>query len=105
MRRLTRLCIAIAFYFGARFGFDKADRKRLFNMINEVPTIFEVVTGAAKKQVKEKSSVSNHSGSKSKSNFKAVNIFLLALTHGNHVFFVCACFFEREKLMYVFPVC
>ncbi|RYQ88916.1 hypothetical protein Ahy_B09g095825 isoform I [Arachis hypogaea] len=42
--------LAIAFYFGARFGFDKADRKRLFNMINEVPTIFEVVTGAAKKQ-------------------------------------------------------
>ncbi|CAL0326094.1 unnamed protein product [Lupinus luteus] len=62
--------LAIAFYFGARFGFDKADRKRMFNMINELPTIFEVVTGAAKKQVKEKSSVSNHSGSKSKSNSK-----------------------------------
>ncbi|OIW11193.1 hypothetical protein TanjilG_28284 [Lupinus angustifolius] len=62
--------LAIAFYFGARFGFDKADRKRLFNMINELPTIFEVVTGAAKKQVKEKSSVSNHSGSKSKSSSK-----------------------------------
>ncbi|KAL4316396.1 hypothetical protein AHAS_Ahas15G0280900 [Arachis hypogaea] len=68
-------------------------------MINEVPTIFEVVTGAAKKQVKEKSSVLNHSGSKSKSNSKAVNILLLALTHGNHVFFVCACFFEHEKLI------
>ncbi|KAJ7951549.1 PHD finger alfin-like protein [Quillaja saponaria] len=63
--------LAVAFYFGARFGFDKADRKRLFNMINELPTIFEVVTGAAKKQVKEKSSVSNHSGSKSKSNSKS----------------------------------
>ncbi|KAK7389650.1 hypothetical protein VNO78_24869 [Psophocarpus tetragonolobus] len=63
--------LAIAFYFGARFGFDKADRKRLFNMINELPTIFEVVTGAAKKQVKEKSSVSNQSGSKSKSSSKA----------------------------------
>ncbi|XP_068479807.1 PHD finger protein ALFIN-LIKE 4-like isoform X1 [Phaseolus vulgaris] len=63
--------LAIAFYFGARFGFDKADRKRLFNMINELPTIFEVVTGAAKKQVKEKPSVSNHSGSKSKSSSKA----------------------------------
>ncbi|CAL0308706.1 unnamed protein product [Lupinus luteus] len=62
--------LAIAFYFGARFGFDKADRKRLFNMINELPTIYEVVTGAAKKQVKEKSSVSNHSGSKSKSSSK-----------------------------------
>ncbi|CAA0836817.1 PHD finger protein ALFIN-LIKE 5 [Striga hermonthica] len=62
--------LSVAFYFGARFGFDKADRKRLFNMVNDLPTIFEVVTGAAKKQVKEKSSVSNHSGSKSKSNSK-----------------------------------
>jgi hypothetical protein len=44
-------------------------------MINELPSIFEVVTGAAKKQVKEKSSVLNNSGSKSKSNSKAVNIF------------------------------
>ncbi|XP_075509950.1 PHD finger protein ALFIN-LIKE 5-like [Primulina tabacum] len=62
--------LAVAFYFGARFGFDKSDRKRLFNMINELPTVFEVVTGAAKKQQKEKSSVSNHSSNKSKSNPK-----------------------------------
>uniref|UniRef100_A0A0R0FQK5 PHD finger protein ALFIN-LIKE n=1 Tax=Glycine max TaxID=3847 RepID=A0A0R0FQK5_SOYBN len=62
--------LAVAFYFGARFGFDKADRKRLFNMINDLPTIFEVVTGMAKKQGKEKSSVSNHSSTKSKSNSK-----------------------------------
>ncbi|KAA8534800.1 hypothetical protein F0562_029758 [Nyssa sinensis] len=59
--------LAVAFYFGARFGFDKADRKRLFNMINDLPTIFEVVTGAEKKQVKDKSSVSNNSSKKSKS--------------------------------------
>ncbi|KAI3455603.1 hypothetical protein Pfo_012266 [Paulownia fortunei] len=63
--------LAVAFYFGARFGFDKADRKRLFNMINDLPTVFEVVTGAAKKQQKEKSSVSNHSSNKSKSNSKS----------------------------------
>ncbi|KAK7261660.1 hypothetical protein RIF29_27976 [Crotalaria pallida] len=63
--------LALAFYFGARFGFDKTDRKRLFNMINDLPTIFEVVTGTAKKQVKEKTSVSNNSGSKSKSSSKA----------------------------------
>ncbi|XP_020204699.1 PHD finger protein ALFIN-LIKE 4 [Cajanus cajan] len=62
--------LAVAFYFGARFGFDKADRKRLFNMINDLPTIFEIVTGMAKKQGKEKSSVSNHSSNKSKSNSK-----------------------------------
>ncbi|KAK7311956.1 hypothetical protein RJT34_10453 [Clitoria ternatea] len=62
--------LAVAFYFGARFGFDKSDRKRLFNMINDLPTIFEVVTGMDKKQGKEKSSVSNHSSNKSKSNSK-----------------------------------
>ncbi|XP_031288038.1 PHD finger protein ALFIN-LIKE 4-like isoform X1 [Pistacia vera] len=62
--------LAVAFYFGARFGFDKADRKRLFAMINDLPTIFEVVTGSAKKQAKEKSAVSNHSSNKSKSSSK-----------------------------------
>ncbi|KAF7806776.1 PHD finger protein ALFIN-LIKE 4-like [Senna tora] len=62
--------LAVAFYFGARFGFDKADRKRLFTMINDLPTIFEVVTGTAKKQSKEKSSNSNHISSKSKSGSK-----------------------------------
>lgn len=51
-------------------------------MINELPTIFEVVTGTAKKEVKEKSSVSNHSGGKSKSSSKVVNnIFLSILIH------------------------
>ncbi|CAN1218285.1 PHD finger protein ALFIN-LIKE 5 [Linum perenne] len=62
--------LSVAFYFGARFGFDKADRKRLFNMINELPTIFEIVSNPAKKQSKEKSSISNHSSTKSKSNSK-----------------------------------
>ncbi|KAG6769936.1 hypothetical protein POTOM_025603 [Populus tomentosa] len=75
--------LAVAFYFGSRFGFDKTDRqvspppfscfqlwKRLFTMINDLPTIFEIVTGAEKKQAKEKSSVSNHSSNKSKSNSK-----------------------------------
>ncbi|KAI3759778.1 hypothetical protein L6452_07830 [Arctium lappa] len=62
--------LSVAFYFGARFGFDKADRKRLFNMINDLPTIFEVVSGIAKKAQKEKTAVSNHSSTKSKSNSK-----------------------------------
>ncbi|KAL4583663.1 hypothetical protein LXL04_008245 [Taraxacum kok-saghyz] len=62
--------LSVAFYFGARFGFDKADRKRLFNMINDLPTIFEVVSGTAKKAQKEKTVVSNHSSTKSKSNSK-----------------------------------
>ncbi|KAI3805697.1 hypothetical protein L1987_28295 [Smallanthus sonchifolius] len=62
--------LSVAFYFGARFGFDKADRNRLFNLINELPTIFEVVSGKAKKYTKEKSSVTNNSSHKSKSNTK-----------------------------------
>ncbi|RDX88138.1 PHD finger protein ALFIN-LIKE 5, partial [Mucuna pruriens] len=62
--------LAVAFYFGARFGFDKADRKRLFTMINDLPTIFEIVTGSAKKQPKEKSSISNHTSNKSKPSSK-----------------------------------
>nr|GMC78096.1 PHD finger protein ALFIN-LIKE 4 [Ipomoea batatas] len=69
--------LAVSFYFGSRFGFDKADRKRLFNMINDMPTVFEVVTGAAKKQQKEKSSVSNHSSNKTKSNPKPVKLTFL----------------------------
>ena len=39
-------------------------------MINELPSVFEIVTGTAKKQVKEKSSVSNHNGGKPKSSSK-----------------------------------
>ncbi|XP_073132586.1 PHD finger protein ALFIN-LIKE 5-like [Henckelia pumila] len=66
--------LSVAFYFGARFGFDKADRKRLFYMINDLPSIFEDVTGAAKKQAKDKSSMSNLSGSKSKLNSKVGKI-------------------------------
>ncbi|KAH9316990.1 hypothetical protein KI387_018759 [Taxus chinensis] len=61
--------LAVAFYFGARFGFDKNDRRRLFNMINEIPTIFEVVTGIAKRPAKEKSTGTN-SSSKSKTGGK-----------------------------------
>lgn len=45
-------------------------------MINDLPTIFEVVTGTAKKQSKEKSSVSNHTSNKSKSGSKGVKPLL-----------------------------
>ncbi|KAL4589452.1 hypothetical protein LXL04_002359 [Taraxacum kok-saghyz] len=62
--------LSVAYYFGARFGFDKSDRKRLFSMINDLPTVFEVVGVYAKKQTTEKSSFSNHSTNKSKSNTK-----------------------------------
>lgn len=43
-------------------------------MINDLPTIFEVVTGAAQPETK-KSSVSNPSNNKSKSNSKLVSIY------------------------------
>ncbi|KAJ8629512.1 hypothetical protein MRB53_022835 [Persea americana] len=61
---------AVAFYFGARFGFDKNDRRRLFQMINDLPTIYEVVTGIVKKQQREKSASTPNSSSKSKSSTK-----------------------------------
>ncbi|CAN1330834.1 PHD finger protein ALFIN-LIKE 6 [Linum perenne] len=63
--------LAVAFYFGARFGFGKSERKRLFQMINELPTIFEVVSGNVK-QPKEQSAIHNNSSSKSKSSTKMV---------------------------------
>lgn len=58
------------------------DRKRLFNLINELPTVFDVVTG--KKPVKEKPRVNNNSnsgGNKTKPAAKvvsdsSVNMFL-----------------------------
>ncbi|CAH2072275.1 unnamed protein product [Thlaspi arvense] len=62
--------LSVSFYFGSRSCFDKADRKRLFGMINEVPTIFEAVTGNAKKQTKEKISLADQNGNKAKSNSK-----------------------------------
>uniref|UniRef100_A0A453G6K5 PHD finger protein ALFIN-LIKE n=1 Tax=Aegilops tauschii subsp. strangulata TaxID=200361 RepID=A0A453G6K5_AEGTS len=63
--------LSVAFYFGARFGFDKENRRRLFNMINNLPTIYEVVTGIAKKQSKEKTP--NSSSKSSKPSMKVVS--------------------------------
>ncbi|KAL6838310.1 hypothetical protein ACP4OV_031814 [Aristida adscensionis] len=57
--------LAVAFYFGARFGFDQDARRRLFMMISGLPTVFEVVSGSAKKQSKTpNSNGKNKSGSK-----------------------------------------
>ncbi|KAG9157444.1 hypothetical protein Leryth_010277 [Lithospermum erythrorhizon] len=71
--------LSVAFYLGTRFRFDKHDRKRLFNKINSLPTLFEVVTGASKKQSEERSSVSKHTSSKSKSNSKVVCLLRICL--------------------------
>ncbi|KAL0857271.1 hypothetical protein Bca101_062425 [Brassica carinata] len=54
--------ISVAFYFGARFFFDKNERMRLFQMINDLPTVYEVVTGKAK-QSKDQSANSGRSKS------------------------------------------
>ncbi|KAJ6791405.1 PHD finger protein ALFIN-LIKE 8-like isoform X2 [Iris pallida] len=58
--------IAVAFYFGARFGFDRNMRKNLFTMINDLPTVYEVVTGKSK----VRTSGTDNSSNKSKSNSK-----------------------------------
>ncbi|KAJ8569584.1 hypothetical protein K7X08_000796 [Anisodus acutangulus] len=58
--------LSVAFYFGARFGFGKSERKRLFQMINDLPTVFEVVTGAAK----QARGADHNNSSKSKSSGK-----------------------------------
>ncbi|KAK9070731.1 hypothetical protein SSX86_011133 [Deinandra increscens subsp. villosa] len=60
--------LSVAFYFGARFGFGKSERKRLFQMINDLPTIFEVVSGAVETR-KDQAEIQNI-GSKSKSSGK-----------------------------------
>ncbi|CAA6661824.1 unnamed protein product [Spirodela intermedia] len=57
--------LSVAFYLGARF--NRNERKRLFTMINDLPTVFEVVTD--RKQAKERFSADN-SGTKSKLTMK-----------------------------------
>ncbi|KAJ0695152.1 putative chromatin regulator PHD family [Helianthus annuus] len=59
--------LAVAFYFGARL--NRNERKRLFALINEIPTVFEVVT--ERKHVKDKPNVDN--GNKSRSSTKRTN--------------------------------
>ncbi|WOL02397.1 PHD finger protein ALFIN-LIKE 8-like [Canna indica] len=63
--------LAVAFYFGARFGFDKEARKRLFQMINGLPTIYEVVTGISKKLSKEKTPNSSKNKTSSKNSHQS----------------------------------
>ncbi|KAK9750082.1 hypothetical protein RND81_02G171900 [Saponaria officinalis] len=52
--------LSVAFYFGARFGFNRNERKKLFQMINDLPTVFEVLTGNVK-QPKDHSGPHNSS--------------------------------------------
>lgn len=48
--------LAVAFFFAARF--DKNERKKLFNQINDLPTLYDVVIG--RKFIKEKISANNN---------------------------------------------
>ncbi|XP_059666769.1 PHD finger protein ALFIN-LIKE 1-like [Cornus florida] len=59
--------LSVAFYFGARL--NRNERKRLFSLINDLPTVFEVVT--ERKPTKDKPSVD--SGSKSRISIKRSN--------------------------------
>ncbi|XP_019188893.1 PREDICTED: PHD finger protein ALFIN-LIKE 3-like [Ipomoea nil] len=43
--------LRVAFNFSSRSGHNKADRNRLFDMINKLPTILEVVSGKEKEIV------------------------------------------------------
>ncbi|KAK1287887.1 PHD finger protein ALFIN-LIKE 5 [Acorus calamus] len=61
--------LAVSFYFGARFGFGKNERRKLFNMINDLPTIYEAVSGNVKTQAQAREKTPN-SSNKSKSNSK-----------------------------------
>lgn len=56
--------LAVAFYFSARFGFHKGERKRLYQMINNLPSVYEAVNGEAKPP---KDRMDNHKGNRSKS--------------------------------------
>ncbi|GAB2212193.1 hypothetical protein Droror1_Dr00025544 [Drosera rotundifolia] len=61
--------LSVAFYFGARL--NRSERKRLFSLINELPTVFEVVS--EKKPMKDKPSVDSGSKTKSGSNKRTID--------------------------------
>ncbi|KAL9263688.1 PHD finger protein ALFIN-LIKE 1-like protein [Drosera capensis] len=61
--------LSVAFYFGARL--NRNERKRLFSLINELPTVFEVVS--EKKPMKDKPGVDSGGKSKSGSNKRTID--------------------------------
>ncbi|KAL2454252.1 PHD finger protein ALFIN-LIKE 6 [Abeliophyllum distichum] len=54
--------LSIAFYYAAAYGFGKSERNRLFQMINHLPTIAEVVR-RSNKQAKEVADATAHDNS------------------------------------------
>uniref|UniRef100_A0A7N0V797 PHD finger protein ALFIN-LIKE n=1 Tax=Kalanchoe fedtschenkoi TaxID=63787 RepID=A0A7N0V797_KALFE len=59
--------LSVAFCFAAKFGFDKFSRKHLFDKINQLPTVYDIVIGMINKRTKEKSSATNVSSHNSQS--------------------------------------
>ncbi|XP_019190546.1 PREDICTED: PHD finger protein ALFIN-LIKE 4-like [Ipomoea nil] len=66
--------LRVAFNFSSRFRHDKADRSRLFDMINELPTILEVVSGKAVEPPKHNPKLRNDDSNKPKIGGKHVNV-------------------------------
>ncbi|CAN8293506.1 unnamed protein product [Cochlearia groenlandica] len=54
--------ISLAFYYAARLKFSKNDREKFFDLINELPTVYEVITGKATQSEEEDD---NHESSES----------------------------------------
>ncbi|KAM3380055.1 PHD finger protein ALFIN-LIKE 4 isoform X2 [Capsicum galapagoense] len=60
--------LSVAFHASGRFGFDKADREKLFDMINDFPTIHNLMTDDPETQQKEQPTVTDQRKNKSKPN-------------------------------------
>ncbi|PAN17435.1 hypothetical protein PAHAL_3G131300 [Panicum hallii] len=52
--------VSVAFYYAARL--NRNERKRLFSMMNELPTVFEVVSGGGKQSRERDRSASDNNG-------------------------------------------
>ncbi|CAI0376845.1 unnamed protein product [Linum tenue] len=86
--------LAVAFYFGARFGFGKNERKRLFQMINEVPTIFEVVSGNGK-QPKDQSDDDESGEDEEEDDEQGATCGACGESYGTDEFWICCDVCER----------
>ncbi|KAL5655487.1 hypothetical protein ACJX0J_034806, partial [Zea mays] len=59
--------VSVAFYYAARL--NRSDRKRLFGMMNDLPTVFEVVSSGVK-QSKERDRSGTDNGGRNKLSVK-----------------------------------
>uniref|UniRef100_A0A0D9ZUM5 PHD finger protein ALFIN-LIKE n=1 Tax=Oryza glumipatula TaxID=40148 RepID=A0A0D9ZUM5_9ORYZ len=54
--------VSVAFYYAARL--NRNDRKRLFGMMNDLPTVYEVVSGSRQSKERDRSGMDNSSRNK-----------------------------------------